>query len=105
MLCGRAGRPLHLKAALLEVSGETPRTHRLRDLLAALSRLAPNMGGALSEFTRENREGISLLEQYHLSSRYLPYPCDREDAQNAVDVAQKLIDIVGEVVEAWRRGG
>lgn len=83
---------LYTKSVLLERVGDYPRLHHLR---ALLSELAKDMSSKeLEEFLRENRVGLSNLEDAYLVSRYTTKIYLKEDAEDMVKLAEIAISTV-----------
>ncbi|MEM0267109.1 MAG: HEPN domain-containing protein [Thermofilaceae archaeon] len=94
---------LFVKSVMLELVGETPRSHRVRELLHLLSRLAPEAEEPVTEFVRRNREALRALDDAYIASRYLPSAYTREEAEAFVKLAESLIELVSEVLERCKR--
>ncbi|MEM4000674.1 MAG: HEPN domain-containing protein [Saccharolobus sp.] len=45
-------------------------------------------------FVRENRSLLIRLEEAYISSRYMPRKYDREEAEELLDFAEKVIEFV-----------
>jgi HEPN domain-containing protein len=67
------------KAALLEKTGDFPRSHTVIDLISRLGETT-NLMISSRNFLKKNRESLKLLETAYLTSRYLPISFTREDA-------------------------
>jgi len=83
---------LYLKSVILEISGETPRTHVLRHLFNAL-KLTLNQQ-SIDQFVRDNRSLIIRLEDAYINSRYIPREYEREEAEELVSFAEEAIKFV-----------
>lgn len=96
---------LRVKAALYKLVGDYPRLHQLRVLLGELARLA---GGEcrrrVEEFARAHRAGLSELEDAYLLARYGTKVYGREDAEDMVSLAERVVALVEEVEGACAGG-
>jgi HEPN domain-containing protein len=88
---------LYLKATLLELVGDFPRTHSIIFLLNELKRVG---GKKVEDFVRENKRGLHVLEDTYLTSRYFYKLFDREDVEDLISLAEKVMDLC----ERLRRG-
>lgn len=88
---------LFVKSVMLELVGEIPRSHRVRELLHLLSKSVPEMEESITEFVRRNREALRALDDAYITSRYLPSTYTREDADVLVKLADDLIEFLGRV--------
>jgi HEPN domain-containing protein len=84
---------LYLKSRILELTGEVPRLHAIRQLMRVLKDLSdkPNL---VDDFARENRSLLIRLEEAYISSRYMPREYDREEAEELLNFAEKAIEFV-----------
>jgi len=92
-----------LKAVLLRILGFVPRGHGVRELLGMLSKTLEELGKLelsrqVSAFAEIYRDGLRLLEDAYVGSRYLAKTYEREDAARSIEVVRSLIKLV-EVVE------
>ena len=87
-------------SVMLELVGETPRPHRVRELLHLLSRLAPEAEEPVTEFVRRNREALRALDDAYIASGHPP-AYTREEA--FVKLAESLIELMGEVLKRCKR--
>jgi len=87
---------LYLKFVILELTGEVPRVHAVRQLMGVLKDLwgKPNL---VDDFVRENRSLLIRLEEAYISSRYMPREYDRDEAEELVSFAEKAIEFVKSV--------
>ncbi len=83
---------LYLKSAILELSGEVPRTHSIRQLLAILSKL-------LNERFDFDRRSLIFLEDAYIKARYLGSEYERDDAEDAIKIAEEVISTVARALE------
>ncbi|MEM1830701.1 MAG: HEPN domain-containing protein [Candidatus Nezhaarchaeales archaeon] len=88
---------LFVKSVILELVGEVPRLHRVRELLYLLSRSVPEVEKPITKFIEENREGLRALDDAYIASRYMPYTYTREDAETLVRLAENLIELLSRV--------
>ncbi|MEM2922265.1 MAG: HEPN domain-containing protein [Candidatus Bathyarchaeia archaeon] len=87
---------LYLKSVIFELTGEVPRVHAVRQLMSVLKDL-PSDQNLFDGFVRENRSLFIRLEEAYISSRYLPRRYDREEAEELLSVAEKVIEFVKSV--------
>jgi Uncharacterized conserved protein related to C-terminal domain of eukaryotic chaperone, SACSIN len=91
---------LFIKHKILELTGEMPRTHTIRQLIAVLAECT---GGRwreeLTEFAKRRRSLLIRLEEAYISSRYLFRRYDRDESEELVGFAREVIDLVGRVQE------
>jgi len=87
---------LYLKSVILEMTGEVPRIHAVRQLLRALKDLLdePNL---IDGFVVENRSMLIRLEEAYISSRYMARVYERDEAEELVNFAEKVIEFVKSV--------
>jgi len=83
---------LYSKYLLYRRIGDFPKTHSLVKLLRDLSRVYNNCG--LGEFLDKNLEGLYLLEEAYISTRYLPREYDR-------DIALRILTLCGRLMEVF----
>ncbi|MGB9760119.1 MAG: HEPN domain-containing protein [Thermoproteota archaeon] len=79
---------LYLKATLLELIGDFPRTHSVIFLLNELKRINEK---EVSDFVKENKRGLHNLEDAYLTSRYFYKIFDREDGEYLISLAEKVM--------------
>lgn len=79
---------LFLKATLLELVGDFPRTHSTIFLLKELQRVG---GKEVERFLRRNKRGLHHLEDAYLASRYFYKSYDREDVEYLISLAEEVV--------------
>jgi HEPN domain-containing protein len=79
------------KAIILEKGGELPKTHSIRKLFALLYELTEH-----DEF-KYDRKALLFLESAYLNSRYFSFTYEKEDAEEAIKIAEEIIKIVENV--------
>ncbi len=84
---------LYLKSVIFELTGEVPRVHAVRQLMAVLKDLLGNPN-LFDDFVRENRSLLIRLEEAYISSRYMPRKYDGEEAEELLGFAEKVIEFV-----------
>ena len=84
---------LYLKSVILELTGEVPRVHAVRQLMHILKDLLgePSL---VDDFVRVNRSLLIRLEEAYISSRYMPREYERGEAEELVNFAEKAIGFV-----------
>ncbi|MEM4668202.1 MAG: HEPN domain-containing protein [Nitrososphaerota archaeon] len=84
---------LYMKSVIFELTGELPRVHVVRQLINILRDLLEDPD-VFDGFVRENRSLLIRLEEAYISSRYMPRKYDREEAEELLDFAEKVIEFV-----------
>ncbi|MGV9197814.1 MAG: HEPN domain-containing protein [Promethearchaeia archaeon] len=79
---------LLLKAILLEVGGEFPKTHSIRQLCGLLYHITEN------EQLNFNRKDLIFLENAYLNSRYFNFIYEKEDAKEALRIAKNIRKVI-----------
>lgn len=79
------------KAIILEKGGEFPKTHSIRKLFALLYQLTER-----EEF-KYDRKSLLFLESAYLNSRCFSFIYEKEDAEEAIKIAEEIKKIVRNV--------
>lgn len=79
------------KAIILEKGGELPKTHSIRKLFTLLYQLTENKA------LKYDRKALLFLESAYLNSRYFSFTYEKEDAEEAIKIAEDIIKIVENV--------
>lgn len=87
---------LYLKALLLELVGDYPRTHSIRHLLGELNRILRSR--ELEDFVAANRARLLALEDAYLMSRYYVRSYGREDAEDMVKLVEETISLLEKIL-------
>jgi len=100
---------LYIKAVYYELFGDVLRGHRLRELLSTLVKALEKHGyselaESIVSFVDSSRRALIDLEEAYTTSRYGYVDYTREDAERAAKTAQKLIDLLEEVVKHVKLG-
>ncbi len=100
---------LYTKAVYYELFGDLIRGHRLRELLSLLIRELRkygfnNLADKVMEFIDSFRRVLILVENAYTMSRYSELSYSADEAKLAVDTAQKLINLLEEVVRNVKLG-
>ncbi|RLI14052.1 DNA-binding protein [Candidatus Bathyarchaeota archaeon] len=108
--CADQAAQLGLKAMLLRLAGYVPRTHGLRELLGELRQSLASFGRAdlaarVESFTRENRDGLRRLDEAYVAGRYLAYEFEADEAREAIELAEEVLSLIEEVMEAAFNAG
>jgi len=95
---------LYVKAVILKLFGETQRTHGVRELLGYLARKLAEHGyrdasTLISDFVREHRALLSMLEDAYIDARYGSTTFSRDDAERAINVVDALIKVLDQVIK------
>jgi len=85
---------LYLKAVILNATGTMSRTHTIRDLMGALRVIYPQKVDDIDSFVKQNRSLFIRLEDAYKSSRYLFKEYEKEEAEELVTFAYKVIKFV-----------
>lgn len=94
---------LMVKSAMLELLGEIPRMHRVRELLYSLANSVPGSEPSISRFVKKNREGLMALDEAYIASRYMPFKYEDEDAKGMVRLTEEVFQLVRKVLKKCRR--
>lgn len=82
---------LLLKAIILEKVGEIPKRHSIRKLFGILYQLTND------EVFKYDRKALIFLESAYLNSRYFSFVYEKEDAKEALKIAEEVKRIVENV--------
>lgn len=82
---------LYLKSLLLELVGDYPRTHSIRQLLGELNRVLKLH--ELEEFLNASRARLLALEDAYLMSRYYVREYEKGDAEDMIKLVEELISL------------
>lgn len=88
---------LYLKAALLDLLGEIPKVHRVRELLSLISESVPEARDEVSSFVRERRVLLRMLDEAYITARYLTMRYERDEAASLLDLAGEIMEVVDEL--------
>jgi len=75
---------LIMKATILEKGGEIPKTHSIRKLFGMLYQLTKN------EVFNYDRKALIFLESAYLNTRYFNFKYEKEDAEEALKIAEEV---------------
>ena len=91
---------LYLKAILLKVIGDYPKTHYVRILLSKLVEVIVDEEKKLKiiDFTKRNRAKLSELEDVYIMARYSTKSYGEDDAKELIELVENLIQLVKEVI-------
>ncbi|MET1160331.1 MAG: HEPN domain-containing protein [Thermoprotei archaeon] len=87
---------LYLKAVMLELVGEYPRTHSIRRLLGELNRVLKSR--ELEDFVRINRTRLSVLEDAYLIARYFVKEYSEEDAKDLLELVEETVELIKRIM-------
>jgi HEPN domain-containing protein len=82
-----------IKAKLLEIYGDFPKIHDVRELLTLLGRKFKKE--EIKKFLKENPEGISLLADAYVAARYYFREFSKEEAKKSFELIKKLAKVIG----------
>ncbi|NHW44872.1 MAG: HEPN domain-containing protein [Candidatus Verstraetearchaeota archaeon] len=94
------GLQLFLKACLLKLGADYPRTHSVRKLLELIVKVSG--GEAISDLLRKFSVELGALEDAYITSRYVPRGYSPEEVERLRKVVEEVMAVVGGVVD---RGG
>lgn len=93
---------LFVKSAMLEIIGEVPRSHSVREMLALLASSSPKSKKGIMKFIRENRRELRLMEDAYINSRYLPSEYTVGEAEILLDLSRAIRALMETVVKESR---
>ncbi|AEA11509.1 HEPN domain protein [Thermoproteus uzoniensis 768-20] len=91
---------LYLKAMLLKLGADYPRTHSVRRLLEMIHRLTGD--AELQEAALRLSVELSLLEDAYITARYVPKEFTKEEVERLKKAVDEVRSVVGRAVD--RRG-
>jgi HEPN domain-containing protein len=94
------GLQLFLKACLLKLGADYPRTHSVRKLLELIVKVSGSE--AISDLLRKFSVELGALEDAYITSRYVPRSYSPEEVERLKKVVEEVMAVVGGVVG---RGG
>lgn len=100
---------LYIKAVYYELFGERVRGHRLRELLSLFVKMLEAQGfkdlaNKVLVIVDQNRRLFILAEDAYSMARYGDIGYSREEVDEVVKLAQKLVDVLEEVVKSVKLG-
>lgn len=100
---------LYVKAVLYELFGERVRGHALRELLGLVARLLDDAGysgeaGRIRGFVADNGSLLIEAEEAYMMSRYGERSYTLRDTERLIDLAERLIKLLEEVVRSVKMG-
>ncbi|CAB50261.1 HEPN domain-containing protein [Pyrococcus abyssi] len=93
---------LYLKATLVKYADLRLRTHSIRELLINIGKVF-EMEEKVVEFIRSNRLLLRELEDAYIDARYEPRKYSREDAEELIEFANKVMAFVEGLVNEFER--
>lgn len=84
---------LYLKSVILELTGEVPRVHAVRQLFNGLKAVL-GKSDEVDRFVRANRSLLIRLEDAYISSRYIPREYEKDEVEELVKFAEEAIKFV-----------
>jgi len=82
---------LLMKATILEIGGDFPKTHSIRKLSSLLYHITKD------ESLKFDRKSLIFLESAYLNSRYFSFTYNEEDAKEALKIAKEIKVIIKNV--------
>lgn len=86
---------LYLKYKLFILVGDYPKTHSIKKLLKEIGKIWDE--NKVREFMLSNIDAISNLENAYITTRYIPTEFEREEVENLLKLARKIITFVGAI--------
>lgn len=83
---------LAIKATIAFLGYSFPETHEIRKLLSVLSTVA--MTEEITNFVREKRGELIVLEDARQRGQYFTYGLNKEDAEVCLNTAKEIINLV-----------
>lgn len=93
------------KALMAKLGFETPRIHRIRELLSMIAGcgiLPDGVSREVKEFVKKYREKLIILERARIAGQYGVGEVEQEEAEIAVETADEVIRLVEQY---WRLVG
>lgn len=84
---------LYLKSVILELTGEMPRTHAIRQLFTIIRTISAKPND-VDMFVSRNRSLLIRLEDTYISSRYFPREYEKEEAEELILFAEEVVKFV-----------
>ena len=84
---------LYLKSVILELTGELPRIHAVRQLIRVLKDLS-DRPKVIDDYVREKRSLLIRLEEAYISSRYMPRIYEKDEVEELVNFAEEAMGFV-----------
>jgi len=86
---------LFIKSMILELVGDMPRTHSIRQLLSIIKSIVNKENAEkIEKFVHDNRRLLAGLEDAYLASRYFYRIYDEEEGEELVKAAEEVIKLV-----------
>ncbi|WP_245521862.1 HEPN domain-containing protein [Staphylothermus hellenicus] len=88
---------LALKALIVKIGFEPPRTHMVRQLFSFIidNKLLPdNMLNIVRNYVKKNREKLIILERARIVGQYGASIVDHDEAEIAVNTAKEVLSVV-----------
>ncbi len=82
---------LNLKALILEQTGDFPKRHSIKSLFGVLYKLNKD------DRFKFDRKDLRFLESAYFNARYFTYTYDKDDAEDALQIAKEVKELVGNV--------
>jgi HEPN domain-containing protein len=82
---------LFMKATILEKGGEMPKTHSIRKSFGLLYQLTKE------KVFKYDRKALIFLESAYLNSRYFNFVYEKDDASEALKIAEEVKNLVKNV--------
>ncbi len=89
---------LFLKAVLLKLGVDYPRTHSVRRLLKLIAEAYPPASGVVDGVLKKYSLELAALEDVYITSRYVPRVFSREEVERLRNVVDEVRKAVSEAV-------
>ncbi|MFP3191014.1 MAG: HEPN domain-containing protein [Thermoproteota archaeon] len=100
---------LYIKAVIFELFGKEYKGHGIRELLSYLSKMLKeneyeDLSKKVNELIAEYREQLIRIEDAYITSRYEVAEYHGEDLKSLIEVTEKIINFLEEVVKNVKLG-
>lgn len=90
---------LRLKSLVLRLLGFVPRIHSVREMLGLFTEALKeidreDLTSEVSEFSEANRDGLRVLDEAYIASRYLLRVYELEDAKKSLSIVDKAFRLL-----------
>ncbi|MHA1273809.1 MAG: HEPN domain-containing protein [Promethearchaeota archaeon] len=88
---------LYLKATILELKGDVPKTYSLRKLIALINQISEVK-------INVDRNSLLFLESSYLNAREINFIYEKEDAENALNITEEVINKIEDIRRNYKFG-
>jgi HEPN domain-containing protein len=93
---------LNLKFLLYSLTGDFPKTHKILELFKYVINILDNSCN-LSNFYKENKDFISIIEFSYISSRYLPQTFSKDDAEKSLRIGEEFSKMIENCLKTMQK--